>query len=215
MIGDAIVCNRDGLDLGWERKIEILAKCSPREVYARSGLLSRMKCQQTNLCINDLAADVEEAIARKQNNEPIDILGSMSKELHKQLDQYCKPEKFEEYVAIYFKSLGATSEVLAKNYSDKHGDCDVEAVFPALRLTISVQCKKHIGTTDDWAVRQISEYADQRNEKVPDENWTYAYWVVSLADRFTDEACRLAQEKGVTLINGGDFCRMLLNAGIH
>ena len=214
--GNAVVCNRGELDLGWEREVEILAKCSPREDYAKARLLSRMKCQQINLYITDLADEVEEALDRKQNNAPIDLVGNMSKELHKQLEEYCKPEKFEEYVASYFKSLGATVEVLAKNYSDKHGDCDVEAVFPALRLTISVQCKKHTDTTDDWAVRQISDYADtdSRNRKERDANWTYAYWVVSLADKFTNEAYRLAQEKCITLINGSDFCRMLLNAGI-
>ncbi len=213
--GEAVVCDRDGLDLGWERTIEILAKCSPREDYAGAGLLSRMKCQQTNLYISDLADEVEEALSRKQKNEPIDLVGNMSKELHKQINDLCSPEKFERIVASYFKSLGAQATVLSKNYSDKQGDCDVEAVFPALRLTICVQCKKHTDTTDDWAVRQISDYADKRNEKEKDDNWTYAYWVVSLADKFSDEACRLAHEKDVTLINGDDFCRMLLSKGIQ
>ena len=213
--GDAVVCNRDGLDLGWEREVEILVECSPREDYAGSGLLSRMKCQQTNLNISDLADEVEEALARKRGNAPIDLVGSLSQELQKEIDVLCSPDKFERIVASYFKALGAHATVLSKNYSDKQGDCDVEAVFPALRFTVCVQCKKHIGTTDDWAVRQISDYAAQREEMASDANWTYAYWVVSLADKFNDDACRLAQEKGVTLINGNEFCRMLLNAGIR
>jgi predicted Mrr-cat superfamily restriction endonuclease len=215
VMGEAVVCNRGKLDLGWERDVEILATCSPRERYANSGLLSRMKCQQTNLNIIDLAQDVDEALDRKRNNTPIDIVGNMSRKLHEELDEHCRPERFEDFVASYFELLGAQATVMSKNYSDKQGDCDVEAVFAALRLTICVQCKKHVDTTDDWAVRQILDYAVQRNEKGEEDNWTYAYWVVSLADKFSDDACRLAHENNVTLVNGDDFCRMLLSVGLR
>ena len=213
--GEAIVCRRENRDLGWERVVEILAECSPRASYANSGLQSRMKCQQTNLNIMDLAQDVDEALDRKRNNTPVDIVGNMSKVLRKELEEHCRPERFEGFVAEYFRSLGAQATILSKNYPDKQGDCDVEAVFPDLCLTICVQCKKHTGTTDDWAVRQISDYADKRNEKGVEDNWTYAYWVVSLADKFSEKACRLAHEKKVTLINGDDFCRMRLSVGLR
>ena len=213
--GDAIVCNRGNRDLGWEREVKTLAKCSPREDYACSGLLSRMKCQQTNLCINDLSDEVDDALRRKQGNEPLRLLEPMSEQLLEKLKTSVSPSGFERFVASYFKSLGAQAIVLTKNVSDKHGDCDVEAVFPSIRLTVCVQCKHHVGTTDDWAVRQISDYAENRGKKGAEDNWTYAYWVVSLADKYNDDAYRLARENGVTLINGMDFCRMCLNAGIR
>ena len=213
--GDAVVCQRPGLDLGWEREIDILADCSPREDYAQSGLLSRMKCQQTNLCIDDIASEVDEALDRKIKNTPFDIIGDVGKALRKELEKHCSPENFERRVASYFKALGAQATVLSKNYSDKQGDCDVEAIFPALRLTVSVQCKKHFGTTDDWAVRQISDYADKRVQMQEDDNWTHAFWVVTLADGFTPAAQALAKEKKVTLINGEEFCRMMLAVGIQ
>ena len=212
---EAKASERNGLDLGWERDVEILANCSPREDYAASGLLSRIKCQQTNLYIQDLSEDVEDALERSVSKTPFDIVGTVCKALRKELEEHCSPEGFERKVADYFQTLGAQASVLSKNYADKQGDCDVEAVFPALRLTVSVQCKKHAGTTDDWAVRQINDYADKRNEEGEDDNWTHAYWVVSLADTFTDEAQKLAKEKGVTLINGHEFCRMLLTVGVR
>ncbi len=215
--GDAKVSERD-LDIGWERDVDILADCSPREDYAASGLLSRMKCQQTNLNIQDLADEVEDALERSTKNTPFDIFGAVCKTLREELEKHCSPEEFERKVAAYFETLGAQAAVLSKNYQDKQGDCDVEAVFPALKLTVSVQCKKYVGITDDWAVRQINDYAlaNKRNdEKDEDDNWTHAYWVVSLANTFTDEAQKLAKEKGVTLINGDEFCRMLLNVGVR
>ncbi len=214
---DAKVAARGSLDLGWERDVDIFADCSPREDYAAAGLLSRMKCQQTNLNIQDLAEEVEEALERSTKNMPFDIAGALCKTLREELEEHCSPDGFERKVADYFQTLGAQTAVLAKNYQDKQGDCDVEAVFPALKLTVSVQCKKYVGTTDDWAVRQINDYAiaNKRNDEGDDDNWTHAYWVVSLADAFTDEAQRLAKEKGVTLINGDEFCRMLLSVGIR
>lgn len=211
---NAVVCDRD-LDLGWEREVEILADCSPRSSYASTALLSRMKCQQTNLHINDLGDDVEEALDMKRKNAPFDLVGSIGAELRNTLEKHCSPDKFEELVATYFRSFGAQVSIPSKNYSGKQGDCDVEAVFPTLKLTISAQCKMHVGTTDDWAVRQILDYATKRNESEKDDNWTYVPWVVSFAEKFSDEALKLAKENGVTLVNGEEFCRMLLNAGVR
>ena len=213
--GSPVISNREKRDLGWERDVEILADCSPRSNYASTPLLSRMKCQQTNLCIDDIGAQVEEALGRKRQNTPFDIAGEVCKTLRKELEEHCSPEAFEGKVAEYFQALGAQATILSKNYSDKQGDCDVEAVFPTLKLTVSVQCKKHAGTTDDWAVRQINDYADNRNKEDDDDNWTHISWVVTLADGFTDEALRLAKEKRVTLISGEEFCRLLLSVGVR
>ena len=198
--GDATVCHRGNLDLGWEREVEILADCSPRSDYATTALQSRMKCQQTN---------------RKRKDEPFDLVGSVSAELRMTSEKHCPPDKFEGLVASYFKSLGAQVSIPSKNYPGKQGDCDVEAVFTDLKLTISAQCKMHTGTTDDWAVRQILDYAANRNESEKDDNWTYVPWVVSFAEKFSDKAIKLAKENGVTLVNGEEFCRMLLNAGVR
>ena len=68
--------------------------------------------------------------------------------------------------------------------------------------------------TGDWGVQQITEYAEGEGRERK-EGWTYINWVISLADDYSDEAKAKAREKDVVLINGEDFCRMLLSAGIH
>ncbi|MGN0867176.1 MAG: restriction endonuclease [Oligosphaeraceae bacterium] len=111
-----------------------------------------------------------------------------------------------------FQNIGENAEILAKNYSGKVGDCDVSAVFPALRLTISVQVKKHWGQTGDGAVQQILDYANSRENS--EANWTYVNWVVSFADDFSEEAKTRALEQGIILLKGVDFCQMLVANGI-
>ena len=39
-------------------------------------------------------------------------------------------------------------------------------------------------------------------------------WVVSFAEEFTESAVPQAQENGIVLINGRDFCKMLIAAGL-
>ena len=203
---------RSSADIGFEWEVETFASCEPRDAYASASLLSRMKCRQTTLNISDLEEDVEEALKRYRENSPFSLVQEMSKKCHDVLDQQVSPYQFECMIRDYFVKNGASAEVLSKNYSDKEGDCDVEAVFPALRLTIFVQAKKHIGETGDWAVRQIVDYNKSRCKR---ENWTYANWVVTLASDFTAEAKALAKEHGIVLINGEQCCRMLLSKGFE
>ena len=202
---------RNDCDIGWEWDVEILAKCFPREQYAPTGLLSRMKCRQTTLNIGELAEEVEDALRRYQTKKPFALMDELAEKCHRLLDKYGSPDHFERLILEYFTKLGAQAEILPKNETGKVGDCDVMAVFPLLRLTISVQAKKHWGETDAWAIRQISEYSDAQTA---DENWSYVSWVVSFADDFSDEAKQLAKEKNVVLFNGKDFCRMLVLNGV-
>ena len=44
---------------------------------------------------------------------------------------------------------------------------------------------------------------------------TYIPWVVSTADDFKEEAKVKAVEKGVKLINGKEFARMLAEVGVN
>ncbi len=156
--------------------------------------------------------DVVEARKRYRENNPFSMAQEMAKKCHDVLDQQVSPYQFECMIRDYFVRNGASAEVLSRNYSDKKGDCDVEADFPSLRLAISVQVKKHVGETDDWAVRQIVDYDKSRCKN---EDWTYANWVVTLASDFTAEAKALARERGVVLINGEQCCRMLLSKALR
>lgn len=219
LIGNVSISNlKDERDIGFEWRVEkIVPFCGPRESYATTGMLSRMKIFQTTACINDLKDDVESAISRFKEKKPFSLSAELSQKCYDLLDKHGSPEHLERLLANYFTSLGCTTSILPKNYSDKIGDCDVSAVFPALHLTISVQVKKHWGETGDWAVKQISEYAQhlKRDEEVKDSNWAYMNWVVSFARDFSDDAKELARKNGVILINGDDFCRMLIAGGLN
>jgi len=204
---------REGRDLGFEREVEMLADaCSPREAYASTALLSRMKCRQTTIRIDDLADDVETALRRVRDDSPFSLPAELARHCHSVLSSFGSPDHFEQLVRDYFVRLGAKAEILPKHYADKVGDCDVSAVFPALRLTVSCQVKKHWGKTDDWAVRQIVDFA--KDQDVEDPNWIYANWVVSFAEEFSDEAKSLAKANGVVLLTGADFCGMLIANGL-
>ena len=212
---DAIRCNRPDKDLGWERSVEVLADdCTPRDAYADASLVSCMKFRGTNRIISDYAESVESALDRRINKNPFNLLNEVGKQLLSTLRGNGTPEWFEQNVASFFEVLGAETHIFPKNYSGKKGDCDIEATFPLLHQVISVQCKKHEGITGDWGVQQITKYAEGEGRERK-EGWTYINWVISLADDYSDEAKAKAREKDVVLINGEDFCRMLLSAGIH
>ena len=208
---------KDECDIGFEWNIEVLAnQCSPRDAYASAGLLSRMKVRHTTLNINDLKVDVDSAVKNFNDGKPFSLPAELAKQCRGILAGAGGDRHFERLVLDYFKRLGAEANIHPKNSPSKEGDCDVSAVFRALKLTISVQAKNHSGLTDDWAVRQIIEYANSLNKNDEQEpNWTYVNWVVSLADGFTDEAEKLAHDNGVILLNGDDFCRMLVSNGIE
>lgn len=206
---------RNERDIGWEWDVELIVPiCYPREAYASVALLSRMKCRQTTLQIGDLADDVGKAIQRFRDNKPFSLPGELADKCRELLEEDGSPDHFERLLRDYFARLSGAVEILSKNYGGKVGDCDVSATFPALKLTISVQAKFHLGKTGDWAVQQIAEYAKDNREKSGDSNWTYASWVVSFADDFTEETKEMARRENVVLINGKEFCEMLVANGL-
>lgn len=214
--GAPLVSDRkNDIDIGWEWDVELLVPCcTPREAYATAALLSRMKCRQTTININGLGEDVDAALRRFREAKPFSFTSELAEKCHELLDTNGSPDHFERLLLDYFSRLGGRAEILAKNYNDKVGDCDVSAVFPSLRLTISVQAKKHRDRTGHEAVRQIAEYGKANKDATDDPNWTYINWVVSLANDFTDAARELAKKEGVILINGKDFCEMIVANGI-
>ena len=46
------------------------------------------------------------------------------------------------------------------------------------------------------------------------DGYTAIPWVISSGTGFSEEAVALAQEKGVRLIDGAEFARMLVDVGI-
>lgn len=211
--GPLVSSRRTQCDIGFEWEVELLTTVlSPRESYAPAGLLSRMKCRQTTLKINDLADEIASALERYRAKKPFSLPKDLAEQCYHTLTGHGSPDHFEQLVQDYFIRLGAKAEILPKNYSGKEGDCDVSAVFSALHLTISVQIKKHEGITGKEAVNQILAYA---KATAPEEsNWTYVGWVISLAEDFSDDAKEVARKNGIILLNGKEFCSMLIANGI-
>ena len=155
----------------------------------------------------------------RNQKEPINLKASFvaesAKILCRQMQELMNPDKIEELVRWYMVSLGANVNVPAKNSATtEEGDADVIATFDKLNShTILIQVKAHQGSTDKWAVEQISSYAHTIKRNLEDK--TSQLWVVSTCDDFTEETKKLAKEKGVLLVNGLDFAEMLIDNGLY
>lgn len=204
------------VDLGFVVEVEIVKANLSRSKYADSELTSKMKIRRTNTDISGLAKNVQDVIS---TDSPINLYSTVIEELANRLLDAIKkqlnPDKFELLIKWYFEKLGATRAWCpSKNSLDKSdgADADIVAEFDALRVVFYIQAKLHDGTTNNWAVEQISKYKDQ-HEVLSDEH-TVIPWVISTADEFSDEAIKMAQENNVRLVTGTEFGKMLIDAGI-
>lgn len=224
IIDDLLSRNGEASDLGFARRVRPLHTDIPRASFADAALTSRMKIRSTTADISDLKDSVGRAIGHYKDDEPIDLHATLLKtHIQTTLDAITRdltPHKFEQLIAWYFERVGARVEQPSKNESGKEGDGDIVATFDGLRTIIYVQAKKHDGMTDEWAAEQIVAYRDHKatpktESGVMDDGYARIAWVVSTADGFTDECKALAKDNKVLLLNGRDFVKLLLNAGIE
>lgn len=201
-------------DVGYVVPIKKITEKIPRS-FADAKLISRMKIRPTNADINDLAASVDMAMkATTPVNVYDKIVQATIAPLSNVFEEYVTPDNLEHIVKNYMMKKGADRVwIPAKNEKNKENgaDADVVAEFYDLRLVFFIQVKKHVGNTDDWAVKQIAEYCEQRQET--SNEYTYIPWAISTAE-FSKDAVRLAEEKGVRLIGGRELIEMLINSGI-
>ena len=206
------------IDLGFFRRVTPIARDIPRGGYADAALTRRMKVRQANVEVTDLHKNIEEAIVAYEKKRPINlrclVLDGCAGIVRDTILSKQDPEKFEKLIQSYLEHQGASTEIPAKNERDKDGDADVIATFESLNLIIYVQAKHHEGETDSWAVDQINRYKDYKNNKGIDDEFTRVAWVCSTAESFSEECRNLAKREGVRLIDGMEFARMLLDAGI-
>lgn len=205
------------IDLGFLRKVKLLEKDIPRYEYADAALTARLKVYSTNVNITDIKESVNKTLACYAKKEPLNIYAQIM--LHTQqavlntLKTDLKPEKFELLIKWYFERIGATSvSIPSKNEKDKMGDADVITVFEPLKLIIYVQVKFHGAYTDPWTINQIKEYTKQKDAM--DDGYSKTAWVITSADDFSTEAHQYAKELKVHLVNGKQFTKMILEAGI-
>lgn len=204
------------VDLGFYRKVEKIAIHLPRQLYADQALTSRMKIRQTNVEITDLKDSVDEAIDAFRRNKPLRLKEQFAEEsvpkLLNSILRITDDRKFEDLVEWYLKSLGAKVETPGKNESaTSDGDADKVGYFDNIKTAIMVQAKKHSGTTDGWAIEQIKAY--RSNHQYGD--YSTQMWVISTCDMFSERAMKEAETSGIRLIDGKEFCRMILDAGLQ
>ncbi|MFW5983084.1 MAG: restriction endonuclease [bacterium] len=210
--------NGKAYDLGFARKVQILHKNISRAKFADAKLTSRMKIRQTNSSINDLNKSIEKSIANYIENRPIHLHSIIvEKTANLVLDAIkaeLNPDKFEKLVRTYFKTIGANEVTIpSKNARDKEGDADIVAVFENIKLIIYIQAKFHKGKVNEWGTNQILDY--KTNKESIDDGYNKIAWVITSADTFNDEAEKIATENEIQLIDGLEFSKMLLNAGIN
>lgn len=205
-------------DLGFARKVKILHSKVSRAKFADAKLTSRMKIRQTNGSINDLKKSIEKSIANYVENRPIHlhsiIVDKTANVVLDAIKTELNPDKFERLVKTYFKTVGANDVTIPpKNARDKEGDADIVAVFENIKLIIYTQAKFHKGKVNEYGINQILDY--KTNKESIDDGYNKIAWVITSADTFNEEAEKIAAEDEIQLIDGLEFSKMLLNAGIN
>lgn len=205
-------------DLGFAWKVKVLHKNISRDKFADAKLTSRMKIRQTNANINDLKLSVEKSIENYSINKPIHlhsiIIDKTTNLVLDAIKAELNPDKFEKLVKSYFLTIGANSvSIPAKNERDKEGDADIVAVFENIKLIIYTQVKFQNGQISEWGATQINDY--KTNKESLDDGYNKIAWVITTANTFNEKAENLAKDNEIQLINGQEFSKMLLNAGIN
>lgn len=96
-------------------------------------------------------------------------------------------------------------------YDGKGGDIDLICIndrtnispFEQGESVLFVQIKKHTGTTKKRAIEQLLKMMDQDS----DSNGC----VMTLADKFSDDAIELAEENGIVLIDGNTISELMMS----
>jgi hypothetical protein len=210
--------NGNVYDLGFARKVKVLHKDISRAKFADALLTSRMKIRQTNSSVNDLRESIEKSISNYLENKPIHLhsiivdqtVGVVLESIIRNLN----PDKFEKLVEAYFKTIGANEVIIPpKNKRDKEGDADIVAIFEHMKLIIYTQAKFQVDQIDQRGTNQILDYKTSQ-ESIAD-GYNKIAWVITTAQSFNSEAIKIATENEIQLIDGFEFSKMLLNAGIN
>ena len=208
-------------DVGFYVEVEKIIKHDIPRRYAKSALQSRMKIRQTNAEIyeKELQKEINKVIERDSPIDVHDVIAERTTEIIREAIKECITAKDVENLVMWYMRKAGASKVYkpckpkGKSGEDNDADADVIAEFDPLGVNIYIQVKKHEDKTGSKAVNQITQYKELSGENFADDR-THILWVLSTADSFDDEAKRLAQENSVRLINGEEFARMLVDAGI-
>lgn len=206
----------DTVDIGFAVPVAPLKENLLRREYADNKLSARMKMRQTNGSLMDFSKQISDILCAEA---PINLYANIMEQLAEKMLEVIKnqltDDKFEKLIKWYFGKIGGTRVYIdSKNKSGKKdgADADIIAEFDVLRVVFFIQAKLHKGTTSQWAVEQIMMYKSQFDGYF--DEYTCIPWVISTADKFSDEALKIAHDNKVRLVNGLEFARMLIDAGI-
>lgn len=153
--------------------------------------------------------ELDEYLLNKKN----ELISKLKKDLQK-INASNGAISFEKICEKILKDNGY--EIKKRKVYDKNGgDIDLECVrnrndispFESGEVKLFVQIKKHEGETDEYAVNQVSKFMD----KNPEADGC----VMTLADKFSDNAIKEANAKNISLLNGKEICEMLLRSLLH
>ena len=222
--------DNDRIDLGFFRRVNLHqgAKNISRADYADGPLTARMKIRVTNADISKLKENIDKAVSHHKERKPLSLHSPIMKQAEKlvleNIYKELNPGKFEQLVKWYFKKIGASDAFIPlKTGKDQEGvaDADVIATFESIKTLVYAQVKFYDpdSETNQWALEQINEY--RKNQLLDDDDdYSKIYWVVSTA-KFSEACVNLAKETrqkeqmSLSLINGEEFARMLIDAGIE
>ncbi|MCY4303349.1 MAG: restriction endonuclease, partial [Aestuariivita sp.] len=210
------------VDLGFFRRVRVIATAISRNDYAAAALTSRLKVRQTNVEITDFKESIENAYDHYKRKRPINLRSQLLEKctsvMRETILDISSPDKLENLINLYFEQCGANTDKPKKN-SDNEGDADIIATFESLKLIVYVQAKFHDHETNAWAVDQIQQYVDSEIANGNDDEYTRMLWVISTAEKFSNDCQKKAKHsgsrKGVRLIDGIEFSQMLLDKGIE
>jgi hypothetical protein len=214
----------DSVDLGFFLEVEAITKKPIPRNFAESNLVKRMKIRQTNADISDLKDSVENAALATKPHDVYSVFIDQvqNKFIKDNIFGKYRDEDIEKIVANYFTKLGADEVIIpAKNDPKKKegSDADVIAEFKDLKTTYYVQVKHHEGLTDAFGFYQIKNYVEYI-ESISDEKDEVAIGRLLTTARFSDEVEEKAEnlrensDTKIRLIDGGEFIKMIINAGI-
>lgn len=220
LLTESVPTEVNGIDLGFYRKVKLVAKDILRETCTENALVLRLKARQTTLNVSDLAACLAQTVElHRQGLKPslrMDVQMRQREALKEFIDKRCTDTLFEELVKWYCQRLQADDVRIPSKREgygpsgEKRGDIDVIAKFSLLNTTLAIQAKRYTGVTGEWAVRQIVEACEDYCADPAHQDEHVLRWVVSTSDDFDDAAKALAEEKEVMLFSKSDFIDLLM-----
>ena len=208
-------------DIGFVYEIKKIHLNISRNDFLEAKLTARLKNISGLLNITDLKEEIENSIKAFEEKKPINLNENLKNILYKstlkELMKSLNANKFEILLTKIMEKLGATTvDIPAKNNKDNTtegiGDVDVVAVFEKLKHIIYIQAKFHNGESNSWALEQLNDYNKE------EEGYTQAFWAITTADNFNEEAKNLVHSdncKNIRLINGPELAKLILDIGIE